>query len=231
MKLQIFFPLILLTLLNSCTPKPENTLVISMPTDEPVAIYSPTEIYTPSGNNPQILQTAWSHLDKGDEWTQFTQNAIRDYGQDLLKTVPNDIANYCAKYPQLNNRGRGDFWVGLISKLAYFESSYNPETSYTERFSDNEGNSVISRGLLQLSIESANGNYACGLTNATQLHDPKTNLECGVRIFNKLVIQNGVINTHLNGSWQGLSRYWSPFRDSIKNQTLMDYTNTLKLCR
>ena len=153
-----------------------------------------------------------------------------DYGQELLKVVPNDIGTYCPQYVEFGSHKRGDFWVHLISKLAYFESSYNIDETYQEEFPDNDGNRVISRGLLQLSIESANGNYDCGLLNAQELHEPKINLECAVRIFNKLVVQNRAIAGKVNGRWQGASRYWSPFRDKEKNKKLVTYTNSLDFC-
>ena len=222
--------LILIPFLSSCISKTDNTITINTTQKEPLIVYTPTVVYTPREVTELILQTAWSRLKQGDTWTKFTQDAIRDYGQGLLKNVPQDIQNYCPKYSNLNNQGRGDFWVHLISKLAYFESSYNPQTTYTERFPDNNGNRVISRGLLQLSIESANGNYACGLRNANEFHDPKINLECTVRIFNKLVLENGVINTKINGKWRGASRYWSPFRNE-RNDKISNYTKSLDICR
>jgi hypothetical protein len=224
------FLIILLPLLSACISKSENSITINTPQVEPQIIYRPTVVYTPPVVNEQVLQTAWSHLEEGDAWTKFTQNAIRNYGQGLLKSLPEDIQNYCPAYPNLNNRGRGDFWVQLISKLAYFESSYNTHETYRERFLDNDGKNVISRGLLQLSIESANGNYDCGLRNANELHDPKTNLECTVRIFNTLISKYGVIRKKANNQWFGVSRYWSPFRNE-RNDKMVEYTRSLALCR
>lgn len=229
MKKQTFL-IILLPLLSACISKSENTITINTAQSEPQIIYRPAVVYTPSVVSEQVLKPAWSHLEQGEVWTKFTQNAIRDYGQGLLKSVPQDIQNYCPQYPNLSNRGRGDFWVQLISKLAYFESSYNSNTTYTENFPDVNGNNVISRGLLQLSIESGNGNYDCGLKNANELHDPKTNLECTVRIFNTLVPKYGVIRKKGNNEWFGVSRYWSPFRNE-RNDKMVQYTRSLKLCR
>ena len=225
MKTKKLLLLILLPFLSSCTEPTSPTITINTTENRPVVIYTPQEV-----DEPSTLQVAWSHLKQGNEWTKFTQDAIRDYGQDLLNVVPNDIGAYCPKYLEYGTHKRGDFWVHLISKLAYFESSYNIDETYQEEFPDNDGNRVISRGLLQLSIESANGNYNCKLNNAQELHDPKTNLECAVRIFNKLVVKDGTIARKLNGKWQGASRYWSPFRDEVRNSKIMTYMNSLNFC-
>ncbi len=195
-------------------------------------IYQPNSsvIYTPS--QPQRLQTFWSHLPDGNKWTYFTQRAIGKYGQGLLSSTPRDVVKYCPRYPDLSRTQRGDFWVHLISKLAYFESSYNPETSYVELFYDNNGNSIVSRGLLQISKESANGsNYRCGINNEKELHDPKTNLECGVRILNKWITTDGVVVAKEGDRWRGAARYWSPFRDSGKKAKIVDALSSLSLCR
>ena len=211
-------------LLTSCMDK-------QTPPIKPSEIYQPNSsvIYTPS--QPQYLQTFWSHLQEGDKWTYFTQRAIAKYGQGLLSSTPRDVVEYCPRYPELTKIQRGDFWVDLISKLAYFESSYNPQTSYVELFYDNNGKPVVSRGLLQISKESANGaNYRCGIENERDLHDPKTNLECGVRILNKWVTNDGVIAGKEGDKWRGAARYWSPFRDQAKKAKIADALASLPLC-
>jgi len=192
-----------------------------------------TEIYIPSEPIPHVerMQTAWSHLPDGDKWTHFTQSAIGQYGQNLLLTIPRDIARYCPTYPRLNRERRGDFWVHLIAKLAALESSYNPQESYTENFPDNNGNNVVSRGLLQISKESANGNYHCGIGDERELHDPKINLECGVRILNRWIKEDGVIVGKEGRSWRGAARYWSPFRSRERNKKIAEYTRSLSFCQ
>jgi len=220
-----FLLILTLLLLTSCMKK--QTLPIN-----PSEIYRPdtSVIYTPS--QEQYLQASWSHLPEGNKWTYFTQRAIGKYGQTLLTTTPRDIVEYCPRYPELTRTQRGDFWVHLISKLAYFESSYNPETSYVEMFFDNNGNNVVSRGLLQISKESANGaNYRCGINNERELHNPKRNLECGVRILNKWIKTDEVIVGKEGSKWHGAARYWSPFRNQVKNSEIANYTSSLDFCR
>ena len=221
--------LIPLLLLTSCMER--KTVLISSPVEanpnNPPVIYTPTPAL-----NRMLLQTAWSRLYQGDNWTRYTQKAIANYGQDLLNSTPLDITKYCPRYSELTKTQKGDFWVHLISKLAYFESSYKPQTTYTEAFSDNQGNPVVSRGLLQISKESANGShYRCGINTPQELHDSKKNLECGVRILNKWIKDDGLIAGKENNKWRGAARYWSPFRNEEKNSKIMNYTSSLGICR
>ncbi len=201
---------------------------------ESSVLYQPRYVPDRLGGEPlpvrRGLQTAWSYLPQGELWTRYTQEAIGMYGQGLLRSVPRDIERYCPRYVQLNRVGRGDFWVNLIAKLAYLESGYHPDATYTERFYDNRGNRVVSRGLLQISQESANG-YGCGIDNPLWLDDPKINLSCGVRIMNRWIQKDGVVSAQVASKWRGLARYWSPFRDSKRLEKIATYTKGLPYCQ
>lgn len=144
----------------------------------------------------------WDSQKDGNEWTKILSVAIDRYGQDLLSAKPSDGGTY--SYQQTKQ-----FWIMLISSMARFESAFKPETSYTEKFADANGVRVVSRGLLQISIESGKG-YGCVIPKAEDLHDPKVNLECGVKILNKWVPKDGVIGTNKKGG----ARYWSVLRES-----------------
>jgi hypothetical protein len=157
--------------------------------------------------------------------------AIVDLGSELLTAAPRDVEAYCPSYDDLNQEQRRAYWVYLLSRLARFESSHDPSVSYEENFNDAQGNRVISRGLLQLSKESANG-YGCGIGDATELHDPETNIRCGVRILNRWVAErDGVIAARINGQWRGAARYWSPFRDDSKREQIASATAAQPYCQ
>lgn len=109
----------------------------------------------------------------------------------------------------------------LISIMAKYESSFKPETSYAEG-----GNlkGVISRGLLQISKDSANG-YGCGITDAKHLHDPKTNLECAVKILARWAAKDGTL---MGEPKLGCARYWSVCRKSSgSNAKILKYMQQL----
>ena len=90
-------------------------------------------------------------------WKGFVSSAIDQYGSSLLSSTPKDIAEWCPTYRQHSDDERKAFWSYLMPSLMRYESNYDPSVTYTEPFNDASGNRVLSRGPLQLSIESANG--------------------------------------------------------------------------
>jgi hypothetical protein len=173
----------------------------------------------------------WDRKPDGPEWTRFAHTAISELGSELLASNPRDVGDYCPSYHRLNQDQRRAFWVYLLSRLARFESNQDPGVRYTESFDDSRGNPVISRGLLQISMESANG-YGCGIEDAMELHDPETNIRCGVRILNRWVAErDGVIAARTDGGWRGAARYWSPFRNDTKRSQIASATAAQGYCQ
>lgn len=129
---------------------------------------------------------------------------------------------FCENYDELRSEDKLNFWIYLLSSMTELESSFKPETRFQESFNDSQGRPVISRGLLQLSIESANG-YGCNIREANQLHDAETNLSCGIRIINHWAKRDLRIAGKVSGSWRGSARYWSVLRNEkgtrIRNWT------------
>lgn len=97
----------------------------------------------------------------------------------------------------------------LISAIAKRESNFKPEAKYYET---GHLSGVVSRGLLQISKDSANQKaYGCGITDENQLHDPATNLVCGVKILHYQAKKSGVL---IDGTKKGAGAYWSTCRDN-----------------
>lgn len=184
----------------------------------------------PATSRPvERVAARWDSDARGAEWTTFVLAALDEVGGPLVAGTPTDMHWYCPKYPTAGRAERAAAWTGLISMLALFESGFKPETSYREDFKDRNGNYVISRGLLQLSIESANG-YGCGIHDANELHDPRTNLTCGVRILTRLVDRAGVVAT-AQAPWRGAAAYWSPFRRADRKAAMRDWLGRQSYCR
>ena len=196
---------------------PSSASALSVPTNAPSA--------------PTALPPArWDNRPAGREWTSFALGGLDAHAQGLLATVPSDIGAYCPRYAEANPTDRRAFWVGLMSTLARFESNFDPTVTFTEPgVFDAQGNRVISRGLLQISQESANG-YGCGIEDAQQLHDPATNLACAARIMNRLVTRDGVIGT-ISSPWRGMAAYWSPFRRPDRRGDMQQWTSEQTFCR
>lgn len=183
-------------------------------------------------HRPQLtIQADWDHKPDGSSWTAITVQALQENGAALLNSAPNDIAQFCPNYENLTRENQVAFWTLLISSLARFESNHDPATSYVEKFRDRQGNFIVSRGLLQLSIESGRG-YNCNIPDAQSLHDPEVNLTCGVTIMNRWVGQrDGMITGKSGGKWRGAARYWSPFRNAQKTTAIAERTRKLKACQ
>jgi len=166
-------------------------------------------------------------------WTVYVYDAVTDYGKDLLASNPEDIKTFCPNYNSLGEEGKKMFWMHLVSSMTEFESGFKPETKFQEGFKDQNGDYIISRGLLQLSIESARG-YDCTLDNAQDLHSAQLNLECGVRIINRWVRRDGRVAGNVDGVWRGGARYWSVLRKrstSRSHDRIVAKTSTTSICR
>lgn len=204
-----------------------------VPTKRPAAELSPAPpgASTSSQSEATILPAArWDGRPAGREWTRLALAGIEAHGQGLLTMEPADIAGYCPRYEQANRADRRAFWVGLMSALARFESNFDPSVTFTEPdIIDQRGNRVISRGLLQISQESANG-YGCGIVDAQQLHDPAVNLTCAARIMNRLITRDGVVGSTAS-PWKGMAAYWSPFRRPDRRTDIQQWTAAQSYCR
>ena len=172
---------------------------------------------------------AWDVRPEGRQWTTITHNAFDTLAPDLVSVVPSDIDAFCPGYRAATPANRRAFYVAVLGELARYESNFEPSVRFTESFKDANGRPVISRGLLQLSQESANG-YGCGITDPEQLQDPAINLQCSVRVLSGLVKRDQVIAGYTSGSWRGASRYWHPFRERDKLVDLQAALNAKPYC-
>jgi hypothetical protein len=173
---------------------------------------------------------SWSVVNQDGSWTFAAEAAVR--ATSLSRSLPGDIEAFCAAYPDRNDDSRVKFWVALVSAIAEFESDLKPQTQFTETLRDTEGQRVVSRGLLQISIESANQErYACRIQAPNDLHNPTTNIRCGVKILAHWVQSDGVIAAS-GRDYKGGARYWSVLRS--KNPSSADIkkiTRGLEFCQ
>lgn len=182
-------------------------------------------------HNKSADYAAWSEKNQDGSWTRITEQAVAQ--SPLVRLVPADIHQFCPGYPALPQQQRSQFWVALFSAMAKPESNFKPQSFYQEKFKDAKGRRVISRGLLQISHESANQpRYACDIKQPQQLHDPKVNLNCGVKIMSKWVKTDGVISQpRWSAEPKGGGRYWSTLRPQRgKVQSIANFTRQLPFC-
>ena len=232
----------LLFLIAGCGETKTIDATIVPPTD-PSTDASTLAIEGSATEEPDLqIEVDWSAKAESDEWTSFTLAAIDEIGSALLVSEPSDIDTFCPAYVDRDQDGRRAFWVSLLSAMARLESNFDPAVSYNEKenctypgckdeFTTQDGRPVVSRGLLQLSQESANGYRNCSvpITNEELLHDPKVNLRCAVAIMARWVEADGKIS-QTEPPWLGGARYWSVLRRQNKVDTISAFTRSTSNC-
>lgn len=191
------------------TPTPTAT---PTPTPSPTATPTPKPTATPTPSSGTAKPLWEAKVADGSSWSAHVMNKLDTLGIDMLNNQPADYSTFCPAYNKFTYTQKKEFFTYLISAMAKYESAFNTNSFYKESFNDSSGNPVISRGLLQISIESGNA-YGCGFRNEQELHDPYLNLSCGIRILNRWIGQRDFrIAGKVDGSWKGGARYWSVLR-------------------
>ncbi len=154
---------------------------------------------------------AWKNANEDGTWTAIAESAVK--ATQLSMLAPKDIGAFCPTYEGLDQSKRVRFWVGLLSAMAQHESRFKPHAKYVEPAIVGANNrNVVSRGLLQISMESANQKaYDCGIRQAGDLHKVEVNLNCAARIMQHWVQKDGLIAAASQPA-VGAARYWSVLR-------------------
>jgi len=204
---------------------------VVVPPTTPPPVVTPTPPPPEAPSDPSdIIRARWETKQRdGVAWSKHVFEQIPVLAPRLLAKTPGDMAQFCPAYDELNVRDKKNFWVYLLSSMTELESNHNPAVQYVEAFNDAKGNRVVSRGLLQISIESGNG-YGCGFKTASDLHDPEKNLDCGLRILNKWVGNDGTISGYKSPSYQGGARYWSVLRKDPNLGKIKSWNQALRMC-
>lgn len=165
-------------------------------------------------------------------WSEHIYDELPTLGPDLLKANPVDAKIFCPNFPNLSESERKQFWAFFISSMAKFESGFDPNESYTEGFKDNTNTYVISRGLLQISLESSKG-YRCGFNSGKELYHPTKNLSCGIKILNHWMKKDQRIASRSGLGWRGGARYWAVLRQGPKQsyKSIVKWSNDLPFCK
>jgi hypothetical protein len=192
--------------------------------NEPIPA-EPIRLLDSEGRKP----AAWDgRTPNAAKFTELTEKALDALGGQILESVPRDISAFCPKYSELDREGRKGVWLMMISAMAKYESDFRPVASLKENFKNSNGDFVVSRGLMQISIESANG-FGCRIGKEIELHDPATNLSCAVRILNRTVMKDGVVTAH-DERWRGGARYWSVLRRPSRLGPIQQTTRSIASC-
>ena len=162
----------------------------------------------------------WDHRPEAQVWTISTMDAVATHGAALIETDLADIATFCPGYEDASDDQKKAFWVGLLSGLAKYESTWNPQAA---------GAGGRYRGLLQIFPQTA-FYRGCDIETAGDLYDGAKNLSCAVRIASAAVGRDGVVAGG-PGNWGGVAADWPPLRDAGKRREIAAFTSAQSYCR
>jgi hypothetical protein len=166
-----------------------------------------------------VPRTRWTHQPNHLLWNRAALSALKTHGKPLTDMVPRDIDTWCPKYPSASDADRRAFWLGFMSALAKFESTYKPKAV---------GGGGKWYGLLQILPATARG-YKCNVGTGEALKNGAANLSCAVRIMAVTVPRDGVINGH-DGKWRGVSADWGPMRSKAKRADMANWLRRQTYC-
>jgi hypothetical protein len=181
---------------------------------------APVKAMKPAPSTPiavkkvELGQDTWDHA-----WDKIIEEAIPP--EMLSSRVPRDVRRFCPRFYTMGLADKRAFWAYFFQALAGAEASLDPTTRV--RHTEPEvavrdgvsGRMVRSEGLLQLTYEDQR-RYGCDFDweadrrlkpddPAKTILQPKNNLECGVKILTKQIID-------MRKSLVSRSGYWSTLR-------------------
>lgn len=160
----------------------------------------------------------WDARPEAPEWTARTLMAVALRDNHLTDIVPEDIETWCPGYAEASDSDRRAFWAGLMSAVARYESSWNPQAA-------GGGGRYI--GVMQISPRSAS-HHGCTADTASELKDGAANLECAADIIATSVAADRMVAG--NGR-EGAGRDWMPFRSAEKRAEMSAWTRAQPYCK
>ncbi|PVA11320.1 lytic transglycosylase [Pelagivirga sediminicola] len=172
----------------------------------------------PAGSVP-VPDARWDHRPSGAEWTREALDALARHGAPLVNSTPRDIAAWCPGYVSADAARRRAFWVGFLSALAKYESTYRARAV---------GGGGLWFGLLQILPGTARS-YGCKARSGSALTDGGDNLSCAIRIMARTVTRDRAIALN-DGRWRGVAADWGPLRDEGKRAEMARWLRGQNYC-
>ena len=171
----------------------------------------------PPARAADVPQTRWTHQPGHALWNRTALSALKSHGRPLVDLVPADIDTWCPRYRDADDADRRAFWLGFMSALAKFESTYKPRAV---------GGGGKWYGLLQILPATARG-YGCNVGTGEALKSGAANLSCAVRIMAVTVPRDGVI---YGRGGKGVAADWGPMRSSSKRADMAGWLKRQRYC-
>ncbi len=158
----------------------------------------------------------WDFHPDAAEWTAASFAALETHAAVLPALVPDDIDAWCPAYDTADEVQREAFWVGLMSSLAEYESTWNP---------DAVGGGGRWFGLVQISPATARY-YGCEATTGTALQQGPANLRCALRIWATTVSRDGVVSAGRGG----VAADWGPMSNATRREQIREWVSQQSYC-
>ncbi|MFL4470779.1 transglycosylase SLT domain-containing protein [Tateyamaria armeniaca] len=174
-------------------------------------------VVRPQMRERNVSATRWTHQPGHMVWNRAALSALKTHGSALVDMVPGDIGSWCPLYPDATQAQRRAFWLGFMSALAKYESTYRPTAV---------GGGGRWYGLLQILPATARG-YQCNVGTGAALKNGAANLSCAVRIMAETVPRDGVI--YAPGG-RGVAADWGPMRSRAKRADMAGWLKRQRYC-
>ncbi len=182
-----------------------------------VSALAPERSLRPSLRDAWAVPVArWDDHPNGDRWTAAVLSALRGPGAPLLSTEPRDIAIWCPGYLEASPAQRAAFWTGLISSLAWHESTHRPGAV---------GGGGQWYGLVQIAPGTARWRD-CDVGSGEALLNGAANLRCGIRIMATTVSRDNVVAEGMGG----VAADWGPFHSPRKREDMRSWVRQQSYC-
>ncbi len=166
----------------------------------------------------QVPDARWDHRAEGEDWSRAAIVALKDHGDELVESAPRDVGRFCPGYLAADDAERRAFWVGFLSALAKYESTWKPRAV---------GGGGQWYGLLQILPATAR-EFGCRARSGSALLDGAANLSCAIRIMAETVPRDGAI--HGDGT-EGVAADWGPLKSDPKRTEMRDWLRSQDYCQ
>ena len=201
-----------LCLLASACNKPQEKHAVVAPAPQQPEV-KPAPATPIDAKKVELGGTLWD-----PQWDAIIEKALPP--EMLSSQVPRDVRRFCPRFYEISEVDKRAFWAYFFQALAGAEAGLNPKTDV--RHTEPEiavrdtvtGRMVRSEGLLQLTYEDQK-RYGCDFDwekdktlrandPAKTILQPKNNLECGVSILKRQIIDNHKPIFSSTGYWSTL---------------------------
>jgi hypothetical protein len=183
------------------------------------------------------LDTKKIELGEDKKWDPHWDTLVEDAlpSAMLSREVPRDVRRFCPRFYQMQDADKRAFWAYFFQALAAAEAGLNPTTHvrHTEpavAVTDEVTHEAVrSEGLLQLTYEDEK-RYSCNFDWETDrklspgdagrtILQPKNNLDCGVKILTRQIIDKHEPIVSSESYWSTLQPGTVSYRVFAKQMT------------